>query len=263
MIRLSKAFEDAKRHARKKYPEEMCGFIVDGEFIPVDNTAFDPSSHKDENCNCRLCTFKIGKKDTMNWLSKAEMVVHSHPNHPIYPSKADMEGQEASGIPWAIINLDEERISDPEMFGDQLPVSPLLGRQFMHGIRDCYSIIRDTFRLGKYELSKLDITHEWPYDPIMLKNVPRDDAWWETDDDFYGMLPFSYGWKEIERNEAGPGDAFLVKIRSEKFNHAGILVANDLILHHLPGRMSRREPAGLWGRQAGRWLRYVGEGSNA
>jgi hypothetical protein len=49
-----------------------------------------------------------------------------------------------------------------------------------------------------------------------------------------------------------------MKIRSSKENHGGILVGNDLIVHHLPSRMSRREPAGLWGRQATRWLRYKG-----
>ncbi len=71
---------------------------------------------------------------------------------------------------------------------------------------------------------------------------------------------FKHGWTEIRREDAQPGDCFLAKIRSDKFNHAGVLVSRDLIMHHLPGRMSRREPAGIWARQAGRWLRYAGEG---
>lgn len=263
MIDFKKGFPDAKKHARKMYPEEMCGFIIDGEFVPVDNVAIDPSEHKkDGECLCRLCHFKVRNSDSLKYLDKCQAIIHSHPNSPIYPSQADMEGQRRTAVPWGIINLDDERVSDPEMFGDELPIPDLLGRSFMHGIRDCYDAIRDTFRMGKDDLAASDITKQWPFAPITLKNVPRNDAWWESSDDFYGVLPFSYGWKEIERREARPGDVFLVKIRSDKFNHAGVLVAQDLILHHLPGRVSRREPAGLWGRQAGRWLRYIGEGSN-
>lgn len=263
MKRFESAFEEAKKYAKSKYPEEMCGFVVAGVFIPVDNIAGDPLKHVEEDCSCRLCTFKMKKVDVAKHLEGCELIIHSHPGGPVWPSEADMESQITSGKPWGIIALDEDRIGDPQLFGDQLEVEPLVGREFMHGIRDCYSVIRDAYRLGKDELKKEGITNEWPFDSITLRDVPRNDAWWDTSDDFYGLLPFKYGWKEIKMHEAMPGDAFLCKIRSDKFNHAGILVANDLILHHLPGRMSRREPAGLWARQAGRWLRYVGESSDA
>lgn len=263
MKRFEKAFEQAKSHARSVYPEEMCGFVVSDEFIPVKNIAKDPSEHKEENCDCRLCTFKMKKSDVSKHLKECDVVMHSHPGGPVWPSQADMESQATSGKPWGIIALDEDRLGEPELFGDELDPEPLVGREFMHGVRDCYSVIRDAYRMGKDRLKEEGITSQWPFDPITLRDVPRNDAWWETSDDFYGLLPFQYGWKEIKMHEAISGDTFLCKIRSDKFNHAGLLVANDLILHHLPGRMSRREPAGLWARQAGRWLRYVGEGSNA
>lgn len=257
------AIEAAKAHARAEYPREMCGFIRGDEFTPVRNRCPDPATHDagDPACACQLCAFLITAEDMLA-NADAEVVIHSHPDGPMYPSQADMEGQIADGRPWGIISLNEERISDPMFWGDSLPVAPIVGRQFMHGIYDCYSLVRDVFRLGRDELLKQDIT-EWPFDPITLPEQPRDDAWWNKGQDFYNLDAFRHGFVEIRREEARPGDAFLCKINSQKFNHGGLLIGNGLILHHLPARLSRREPAGLWARQAGRWLRYVGEGGHA
>lgn len=257
---MKQAFEDAKKHARAVYPEEMCGFVVDEKFIPVQNIARVPDgNHVEENCECRLCTFKISEIDTIKWLDKAEMILHSHPNGPVYPSKQDMIGQMATNIPWGVVALDEDRMGEFECWGDSLPIAPLLGREFMHGIRDCYSLVRDCFRLGREELKAQEITDSWPYDPITLLDMGRDDGWWNGEDDFYAQHFEKVGFKIIQRDEVRPGDCFLLKIRSEKFNHAGVLISNDLIMHHLPSRVSRREPSGVWARAAERWLRYVGE----
>lgn len=251
-------FEAAKKHARSLYPEESCGFIVDGAYVPVVNQADDPSSHKEVDCGCRMCAFKISTEDSIKYLARAQMILHSHPDGNLFPSRVDMAGQISTGVPWGIIALDESRTGDPEVWGDQLPIQPLLGRQFMHGIRDCYSVIRDAYRLGSDGLKAQGVTDEWPFAPITLKDVPRNDAWWETDDDLYGQIPFSHGWREVSREDVYPGDCFLMKIRSDCYNHAGVLISKDLIMHHLPSRMSRREPAGLWARQSVKWLRYTG-----
>jgi proteasome lid subunit RPN8/RPN11 len=256
---LKQAFEFAKMHARSVYPEESVGFVVEGRYVPVKNIAADPSAHREEGCFCRLCTFRVSASDTSRFLTIADMILHSHPDGPSAPSKRDMISQIESGVPWGIISLDDERISDPVLWGDQLAIKPLLGRQFMHGISDCYSLIRDIFKTGKDELAATGITKEWPFDPIVLREVPRNDAWWEGDDDLYGLLPPSHGWSRVNSSDVRPGDTFLIKVRSKKFNHAGSLIGSNLIMHHLPGRMSRREPAGLWARQAGQWLRYKGE----
>ncbi len=254
------AIEAAKRHARERYPEESCGYVVDGVYVPAKNVLNDPETHDstDAHCQCRLCAFQMGEDDVERCMLEGELILHSHPNGPVYPSKADMAGQERTGLPWGIIALDDERIGDPEIWGDTWPKAPILGRTFMHGIRDCYTLVRDTFAAGKDQLAKDGITTEWPFDPIYLRDDARDDNWWEGEDNFYDDFA-SHGFHEIHLEEARAGDCFLVKIRSEKFNHAGVLVASDLILHHLPGRMSRREPAGLWARAAGRWLRYGGK----
>ena len=258
MTRFTMAFEDAKAHARDVFPEESCGLIVAGKYIRCDNIAEPAVNHiaEDENCACRLCSFEIAAKVYAKHSAKVEMIVHSHPNGPFFPSKADMEGQLLTGKPWAIFALDEERITDrPVIWGGDIP--PLLGREFMHGVTDCYALIKDAYALGKDELAKQGI-NGWPFDPIELPEQPRADAWWEKGEDLYVDNFERAGFTET-REAPQPGDVFLMAIRSSKLNHGGILIGDGLIVHHLPSRWSRREPAGLWGRQAAKWLRYTGK----
>lgn len=256
MTKFALAFADAKVHAREVYPEESCGLIVAGSYIRCENIAADPKDHTDDpNCACRLCAFEIDPKVYIEHADQIDCVVHSHPDGPLYPSKADMEGQALTGKPWAILALDDERVTDkPVMWGGETP--PLLGRDFMHGVTDCYAVIRDAYALGKDELAKQGIPG-WPFDPIELPDFPRADAWWEQGENLYVDNFAKAGFEEV-KDAPQPGDVFLMKIRSSTENHGGVLVGNDLIVHHLPSRMSRREPAGLWGRQATRWLRFKG-----
>lgn len=256
MTIFAEAFEDAKAHARRVYPEESCGLIVSGRYIACENISADPAEHKDTDCGCRLCTFEIAPKVYAKYAAKVDMIVHSHPDGPFFPSKADMEGQLLTEKPWAIIALDEERVAnEPVIWGADIP--PILGRSFMHGVTDCYALIRDVFALGREKLAEQGIP-DWPYDPIFLADCPRDDAWWESGQDLYMDNFKKWGFEEVS-GAPQPGDVFIMSIRSSKNNHGGLLVGQDLIVHHLPGRLSRREPAGLWGRQASKWLRYKGE----
>lgn len=253
------AFMAAKAHAREMYPEEMCGFVIAGAFVPVENCAADPDQHVEEACTCRLCTFVISADDTLKYLPDAQMILHSHPNGNQFPSKMDMEGQLATNVPWGVMFLDEDYEADFEIWGESLPIAPLLGRSFMHGIRDCYSLIRDIYRTGKDELAAQEITTEWPFESITLIDMARSDGWWSGDDDFYSSHFAEAGFVEVDRSEVRAGDCFMMKFRSDKFNHAGVLLSDDMVMHHLPSRLSRREPSGSWARVAGRWLRYVGE----
>ena len=251
------AIKAAEAHAREVFPQESCGVIVDGRYIRCKNIADDPTlDFVMDPAEYKAALMK----------GKVEAVVHSHPNGPFFPSQADMQGQLDTDVPWAIIVLDDERIaSEPTVWGGDTPIPPVIGRQFLHGVTDCYSLIRDFFRLGKDELAKQGIP-DWPFDPIDMEDYARADEWWAGEDDLYVTQPPKWGFVEIKQHEIRAGDVFFVKIREErfkKFNHAGVYLGNNLIAHHLPGRLSRREPASLWGRQAGKWMRYVGKSDAA
>lgn len=246
----------AAKHARKLYPEESCGLVVGGRYIRCTNEALPPEQHVDKpGCGCRLCSFVISNDTYLEHADGLQMVVHSHPNGPSHPSKADMQAQEASGVTWAIIPLDEAREGAPVIWGGDTPVAPLIGRAFIHGVHDCYSLIRDVFALGRYALAEQGIDG-WPYAPVELPVYPRDDQWWQDgEDNFYEEKPAEIGFRVISASEARAGDVFLCRVRSDKLNHGGVLVDQHLILHHLPNRLSRREPAGIWAGSAERWLR--------
>lgn len=246
------ALLDVRKHALAEYPKECCGLIVSGAYLPCTNYALDPE--KD---------FEIPAAVQMGVRAKGleiEAIVHSHPNGPLFPSESDMIGQISSGLPWVLVACDGERVSPPEIWGDNSAIPPVIGREFMHGIRDCYSLVRDVYRLGKTELAKQGV--EWPLDPIVLPDFARNDGWWGEPNkplqNLYADNFVKVGFKVIPRESVEPGDAFLAKIRSDNLNHSGLLLANNLILHHLPMRLSRREPAGQWARVADIWVRFVG-----
>lgn len=245
------AIQAARAHALADYPNEACGVVIGGAYIACANVHETPAER-----------FRI---DTKEWArltkrGKITLVVHSHPDGPLFPSEADMTGQINTNIPWAIIPTDGERTGEPIIWGDGAPVAPLIGRPFTHGVFDCYSLVRDIYRTGKEELARLEISNSWPHEPIVMPEIPRDDCWWNKGLDLYVDHLEPEGFKRISISDARPGDGFLTSIKSDKLNHAGVLIDHDMIMHHLPGRLSRREPASLWGRQAALWVRYVGKG---
>lgn len=253
------AIEAAKAHARKVFPQESCGFIVGGKYIPMQNQSASSELHKegDRDCQCKLCSFAIDDADYLKHSGAIQAIVHSHPYGPAYPSKSDMLHQESSGVAWIIVTLDETRFGPLTVWGGDCPIEPLIGREFIHGINDCYSAIRDTFALGRDKLAEQGIG--WPFAPIELPLYPRQDAWWEaSEDNFYEEKPQEIGFVEVPMFDVRPGDVFLGKIRSSRLNHGGVMLENNLILHHLPQRLSRREPAGIWARCAEKWIRYQG-----
>ena len=259
LVGYESAIEEAKKHARQVFPEESCGLIVGGTYLPLTNQSEHPSVHSegDPGCGCRLCSFKIADRDYLPLAREIEFVVHSHPYGPAFPSKSDMTHQETSGAAWLIVSLDETRFGPVTVWGGACPAEPMIGREFVHGISDCYTIIRDAFALGKEGMAAQGM--EWPFDPITLPLYPRQDAWWEGEsDNFYEEEPQKIGFVEVDASEVRPGDVFLASIRSPRLNHGGVLLGNNLILHHLPQRLSRREPAGIWARSAEKWVRYIG-----
>jgi proteasome lid subunit RPN8/RPN11 len=247
-----------------QYPRESCGVIVNDLYLPCENLAPDPAHHEpgNDDCNCQLCSFVISADVMIEHRGRIQMIVHSHPGGPLFPSRADAQGQLSSGVAWGVIALDEERTSDALVWGGDTPIAPIIGRTFMHYTSDCYTLIKDVFALGA-EALKVQNINGWPYPPITLPECPREDSWWVGEDDLYTTEHVKAGFITIEASEARPGDVFLMSIRSDKLNHGGVLLDGGLILHHLPARLSRREPAGIWGRQVGRWLRYTMETENA
>lgn len=236
---FDKYYSAIAAHAAAEYPKEACGIITADEgYLPMLNVAEDPQEH-----------FALPAA-ALEKLSGALAIVHSHPDGPDAPSASDIAGQMNSALPWGLCVVSSDRtVSKPFYWGDMLEPPPLIGREFRHGPSgtdgkgDCYALIRDWYRLEK---------------GITLPDFPRDDAWWETGGDLYEAHFAEAGFVEIPAQQARDGDVFMMKVQSDRINHAGLLVDGEqLILHHLSGRLSRREPMGRWYKFIAKWVRYA------
>ena len=126
--------------------------------------------------------------------------------------------------------------------------APLVGREFSHGVLDCYSLCRDWYFRER---------------GVMLPDFERHDKWWDDGhSDLYTEHFAEAGFVEIDRKAIQPGDAVLMQVQSKNLvpNHAAIYIGDGLILHHLYGRLSSRDVYGGYWQQATRAvLRYVGD----
>ena len=233
--------EHAKRlihaHAKTCYPAECCGLIIDGQYYPCDNVAPNPTEH-----------FEIHHLDMVEmeeYHGEIQAIVHSHPDGGVLPSDLDKLQIELHGVPWVIVAVSKQDFADEPAFGIYEPCGykpPLLGRNYIHGVQDCYAIVRD------YYSRELDIE---------LPDFDRSDAWWEDEnhEPLYENNFSKAGFAKVEnKNDLQKHDVILCRVgRTHHVNHALIwlgddgalisektpdCVGNALILHHPYGRQS-------------------------
>lgn len=104
----------------------------------------------------------------------------------------------------------------------------LEGFEFVHGVRDCYTLVRDFYR-DNFGLE--------------LTDYARPDDWWDNGLNFYVDCYPKEGFVQVDFNpyRMKPGDLFISAVLSEVPNHASIYLGDGYVLHHLPGRLSAHE----------------------
>ncbi|RQM44756.1 phage tail protein [Paraburkholderia bannensis] len=236
-------------HAIAEYPRECVGLVVLVQgaetYMPCANWAATPSEQ-----------FVLAGEDYARAEDAGEIValVHSHPGAPARPSAADKAMCEQSGIAsWLIVSLGVQAngsiaVDDWCEFGPSGFIAPLVGRQFAHGVHDCYAIVRDWYRLER---------------DVVLPDFARRDDWW---DDGHSSL-YLDNYRAAGFEDVGPGaelqvgDVLLMQIRSRNGvpNHAGIYIGDGHFLHHMHGRLSGRAVwGGMWAQCIRTVLRYRG-----
>lgn len=238
-------------HAAAEYPRECCGLVIVAgsgqEYIACRNAAATPSDH-----------FVLRPEDYANAEDRGQVValVHSHPNSSALPSDADRVECEASGLPWHIISVGQ--VDGRPECGDIQTIqpcgyrAPLLGRQFAHGVLDCYTLVRDFYarELG-----------------IELAQYEREDDWWHKGGDLYSLERLRAEGFDLITDAPRRGDLAIMQVRAPVANHAGVLlgdeglneaphlapVANGMI-HHLYGRLSDRTVYGGYWRECTRLI---------
>ena len=250
--------EKIKSHAEKQFPKECCGIIVENKkgetkYIPCKNVSKTPKE-----------SFKIAEKRYADIDNKNKIlaVFHSHPDYPNYPSKSDMTHQVASGVPWGICQVLEEydyndkqeeiivpRALTPFWFGDGSPIMKLEERPFRHGVTDCYSLIRDWYKLER---------------DMVLTEYPRNWNWWKEDHNLYERFLPAEKFFRVDESEAKEGDVIMFTIKSKVMNHSGLYLGNGLMIHHPssylgydPSAISYKEPIYRWKKHISGYYRYV------
>lgn len=215
--------DEATKHAAAEYPKEACGLVVvvNGRerYWPCENQSDNPDN------------FVMSAEQWAEAEDAGAIIglFHSHPNAAPTPSEADRASCEQSGIKWHILGWPVGTWAEIEPCGFE---APLEGRQFHHGVLDCWSLVRDWYRRER---------------GVQLRDFARQDDWWEKGGDLYRQHLPEAGFVPAETLEYGC--LVLMQIGSSVPNHGAVYVGNDTILHHLHGRLSSRDVYGGYYRQ--------------
>lgn len=209
------ALADFIAHAKSEYPRECCGLLlqVNGEqqYYPCINAATDKTEE-----------FAITKRQYVAAEETGDIIAvcHSHPDYTSQPSDCDTAKCNAEGIPWHIFSWPEGDFRTINPLGH---IPALLNRPFVHGVQDCYALVRDWFML----------THN-----ITLPNFERQDGWWEGEQELYLDNFAKAGFAAVPADTIQPGDVILMQVQSKRVNHAAVYTGNSRLLHHLYGKLS-------------------------
>jgi len=214
----------ALKHAKEQDPKESVGVLIvikgKEQYYPCNNL-----STYSQQC------FILDPEDYVkaDALGEITAIVHSHPVTPPSPSQADKVSCEQSGLKWHIVNPKTETWGYCEPTGYK---PPLIGRQWVWGVTDCWSLVRDYYK-EQHNIQLLD--YQRPTTPQDFLDNPLFEQYAERT-----------GFVELNKDEKLQiGDVLLMSIFHPTLNHVAIFLGDE-ILHHLADRLSTREPYNEW-----------------
>lgn len=224
--------EDLLAHSAEEYPNECCGLLVaDGKrdrYVPCVNSHSDP-----------LHRFTISGDDYLraSKLGKILAVCHSHPQGPRAATPADIAACERSGLPWYIALVDPCEIKRIQPTGF---MPPLVGREYLSGVFDCYALVRD------YYLQELD---------ILMPYFESDEGWQERGEDLFRQHADKTNFRRVD--DLKKHDVIVMQFRAKVPEHFAVYLGDEIILHHLANRLSTRDVyGGYWERHTVAVMRH-------
>ncbi len=214
-----------KKYAQEQAPNEACGLfaIIEGKeiFWPCKNLA--EGKHE---------FFMIDPDDWQECEDKGEIlgVVHSHPIGSAIASDTDKAACEHIGFPYYIYGIEHDHWECIEPSGWKAP--SLIGRKFIWGKYDCWSIVTDWFKENKNITIKY-----WPR-PKKIKDFV-DNPYFDK------VLTESNFLKQKTNNDLKVGDVLLFEGEKDSLSHVALYIGDMMILNHSIRALSCRELFGL------------------
>lgn len=222
-------------HARQELPNESCGLVVASgkrhRLIRAKNIAAQPRVNFDLDPEAWL---EVGESESVI------AIYHSHPHTDAEPSMSDRVSCESTQLPWHIVNpvTEQHCLLTPVGY-----VAPYVGRPYLYGPLDCYSIIRDWY------LNERCIT---------LMDFKREVKFWEKGKNTFVDNIEACGFVQLQGQPPETGDLFIIQHGASVPNHIVLYVGDGKILHHVEGRLSKVDPfGGVWQRHSTHHLRHM------
>ena len=154
---------------------------------------------------------------------------------------ADKVACEKTKLKWYVVQPNLEQWVEYEPCGY---TAPLIGRKWVWGVNDCWSLCRDYYK----EKLNIDLK-DWDR-PISSDEFIKDPC--------FDRCFVDTGFRELRPDEElQKNDLVLMKMRSKGFNHIGLYLGDQLLLHHLQDRLSSRDLLDEWLlRCIGKRIRY-------
>ena len=213
------------KYAKEQAPEEACGLLA----IIKGKETFWPCKNLSES---KFEYFIINPDDWAECEDTGEIIgiFHSHPKGPSTPSENDKASCEFLNVPYYIYSIENNDWSYFKPSGYKPP--SLIGRGFIWGKHDCWSIISDWYLETKNIKLK-----EWER-PKKIKDFLANPL-------FEKGLPITGFKKQPTNDDIQVGDVLLFESVTKNLDHVAVYIGDMMILNHNIKGLSCREPFDL------------------
>ena len=213
--------ESFKKYATKQAQEEACGLLA----IIKGKETFWPCKNLAEG---KFEFFVLDPDDWAECEDTGEIVgvIHSHPLGPATPSDNDKAACEHLGFPYYIYSIEHDHWENLEPNGWKAP--SLIGRKFIWGKYDCWSIVTDWFKENK------NINIKYWQRPRKIKDF-SDNPYFDK------VLTESKFIKQNTNHNLKEGDVLLFQTVTGNCDHVAVYIGDMMILNHNIKSLSCRE----------------------